>query len=74
MDIEVPSPGDNDEVKLTLSRPQLYLLAGAVNEAIEAVDEWEFSTRLGASKADARQLRTDLRLAIAKLESIESDN
>jgi hypothetical protein len=38
-----------------------------VNEAIEAVDDWEFSTRLGTDKADARALRTELGDLIARL-------
>ena len=32
-------------------------LAGAINEALEAVDEWEFDTRLGALPDQARALR-----------------
>jgi NTP pyrophosphatase (non-canonical NTP hydrolase) len=47
-----------------ISREQLLLLAGSVNEAIE---DWEFSTRLGAEKDDARRLREELGDLIARL-------
>ncbi|TQS46508.1 hypothetical protein [Cryptosporangium phraense] len=49
-----------DRVALTVWRDQLPLLANCVNEAMEAVEDWEFSTRLGAEKADARRLRAEL--------------
>jgi hypothetical protein len=58
---------DGDRVTLTLSREQLLLLAGSVNEAIEAVEDWEFSTRLGAEKDDARRLRAELGDLISRL-------
>jgi hypothetical protein len=57
----------SDRIVLHLSRAELLLLAGSVNEAIEAVDDWEFSTRLGADKADARRLLTELGDLIAIL-------
>jgi hypothetical protein len=57
----------SDQIVLHLTRPELLLLAGSVNEAIEAVDDWEFSTRLGADKADARALQTQLGDLITRL-------
>jgi hypothetical protein len=57
----------SDRIVLHLSRAELLLIAGSVNEAIEAVDDWEFSTRLGAGKADARTLLTELGDLIASL-------
>ena len=64
---ELEQRGQSDQVVLRLTRAELLLLAGSVNEAIEAVDDWEFSTRLGADKADARALRTGLGDLIAQL-------
>jgi len=43
--------GNNEQILLAVSRSELLLLAGSVGEAIEAVGDWEFSTRLGADKA-----------------------
>ena len=62
------APDDrSDQVVLHLTRAELLLLAGSVNEAIEAVEDWEFSTRLGANKTNARVLRTELAELIARL-------
>ncbi len=58
---------DGDRVVLTLSRAQLLLLAGSVNEVIEAVEDWEFATRLGAEKQEARRLRAELGEVIRRL-------
>ena len=55
-------------IVLALTREEFRLMAGCVNEAIEAVEEWEFSTRLGAEKDDARRMRADLRGLVARLQ------
>lgn len=52
---------------LHLTREELLLLAGSVNEAIEAVEDWEFQTRVGVGKARAWALRTELADLIARL-------
>jgi hypothetical protein len=57
----------SDQIVLHLTRAELLLLAGSVNEAIEAVEDWEFSTRLGADKGDARALSVELGDLIACL-------
>jgi hypothetical protein len=58
---------NGDRMILMLSREQLLLLAGSLNEAIEAVDDWEFSARLGAAKEDAYRLRSELTEVIDRL-------
>ena len=61
-----------EPIVLVLSRADLRLLAGSVNEAIEAVEDWEFHTRLvGADKSMARQLLSDLADVISALPSDE---
>jgi hypothetical protein len=55
------------QVVLHLTRAELLLLAGSVNEAIEAVEDWEFPIRVGAEKAAARTLRSELANLIARL-------
>ena len=57
---ELAQTDRSDQIVLYLTRAELLLLAGSVNEAIEAVEDWEFSTRLGAEKDDARALQTQL--------------
>jgi hypothetical protein len=64
---ELEQQDRSDQIVLHLSRAELLLLAGSVNEAIEAVEDWEFATRLGADKAHARALRTELGNLIARL-------
>lgn len=55
------------QVVLHLTRAELLLLAGSVNEAIDAVEDWEFPIRVGAEKAAARALRSELGDLIARL-------
>ena len=57
----------SDQIVLHVTRAELLLLAGSVNEAMEAVDDWEFPIRLGADKDDARALRSELSGLIARL-------
>jgi hypothetical protein len=64
---EVERHGQSDEIALYLTPAELLLLAGSVNEAIEAVDDWEFPIRLGASVAEATALHKELRDVIARL-------
>lgn len=52
--------GDS-EVVIAATRDELVLLASSLNEALEAVEEWEFETRLGGSPDEARTLRSQIR-------------
>jgi hypothetical protein len=54
-------------VVLRLTRTELLILAGSVNEALEAVEDWEFPIRVGAGTAEARALRARLGSLIAGL-------
>lgn len=47
----------DDELVIAATREELMTLAGAISEALEAVDEWEFGTRLGVTPDQARELR-----------------
>ena len=64
---ELSQDDGSDQVVIYLTRPELLLLAGSVNEVIEVVEDWEFSARLGADKANARALRSALGDLIARL-------
>jgi hypothetical protein len=44
------------------------LLSGSVNEAIDAVEDWEFLARLGADKTKATALLTELGDLAARLQ------
>ena len=61
------SQDDRSDQIVHLTHAELLLLAGSVNEVIEVVEDWEFSVRLGADKANARALRSELGDLIAML-------
>ncbi len=44
------------KVSVELSVHQLVLLANAINEALSAIEEWEFHARLGAFRPEAEEL------------------
>ncbi|MCC2309977.1 hypothetical protein [Cellulomonas chengniuliangii] len=50
----------DDELVLAVARADLAVLAGAVNEALELVEGWEFETRLGVTPDQAKALRARL--------------
>jgi hypothetical protein len=66
MESEVERTESGEKILLRLSRDELALLSGSVNEAIEAVKDWEFSIRLGAHKGAARRLRSDLQDVVSR--------
>jgi hypothetical protein len=48
---------DPTEVVLALSHDELVGLANCIGEALQAVDDWEFDTRVGLMPEEARKLR-----------------
>ena len=64
---ELGQNNQSDQIVLHVTRAELLLLAGSVNEAMEALEDWEFPIRLGADMADARVLRSELSGLIARL-------
>lgn len=67
MRTELAQHGRSEQIVLHPTRAELPLLAGSMKEAIEAIEDWEFPARLGADKANARALRTELGDLIARL-------
>lgn len=53
----IDSDGD---LAVAMTHDELRLLASCIGEALEAVEEWEFSTRLGADVSAARTLRSEI--------------
>ena len=51
----------DDELVVATTRDELVIMAGAINEALEAIEEWEFDSRLGVTSARARELRDRLK-------------
>lgn len=52
---------ERGEVDIAATRDELVLLASSLNEALEAVEGWEFDTRLGGSPDEARALRSKIK-------------
>ena len=52
-------PSD-DSIAITLDRRELRTIVSAIGEAIEALEDWEFPIRVGASIQEARDLRAQL--------------
>lgn len=55
-------PRAADEVAVAVTKDELRLLMSAMNEATEALEDWEFEVRIGGSRAGFRQLLSDLRV------------
>ena len=47
--------GDSSYLLLRLTRNDVALLASALRETLEAVEDWEFETRVGESRDRARE-------------------
>lgn len=50
-----------DNATLTISTDELVFLCNAINEALEAVEEWEFQTRTGETRKRAMEIHAQLR-------------
>ncbi|TAP45198.1 hypothetical protein [Arthrobacter sp. S39] len=48
------------EVKLTLTVDELEVLWGTIRETLEAVDDREFSTRVGVERSELRRMQAEL--------------
>lgn len=54
------SPSDPNAIQISMTLNQLVLLSNALNEALEAVDKFEFHSRLGSTRQEARQVLHEL--------------
>ncbi len=58
-----------DRATVRLSEKELILLVSAINETQEAVEEWEFSSRVGAEPAEAEDLHLKLRALLDSMKA-----
>ena len=49
-----------NKATVTFGADELAFLSNAINEALEAVEEWEFPIRTGETLERARQIQTQL--------------
>lgn len=65
MTVRGPEDGaGEEEVVVVLTADEVAFLANAVTESLEAVEEWEYETRLGGSRRTAQQLRRRLKASL----------
>lgn len=48
------------ELAITVTKDDLVTMANAIGEAIEAVEDWEFQTRVGVTSQYARELQAQI--------------
>lgn len=58
-----------DTASIVVTAGELALLANALNEAREELEDWEFATRLGCSVVEAERLRAQIVAALDRLKS-----
>jgi hypothetical protein len=49
-----------DKVTVVFSPEEIAFLLNAINEALEAVEEWEFQTRTGETRKRAMEVQSQL--------------
>lgn len=57
----------NNLLTIQLDTRELVLINNSINETLEAVKEWEFETRVGASWEAAKQLLASAHTILSKL-------
>lgn len=65
---------DQQRVNLELTDAELSTLRNGLNEALEALEDWEFGTRMGVEREEARRVRDELREAVERLGGSRSDS
>jgi hypothetical protein len=49
-----------ERIIVSFSAEELIFLSNAINEAVEAVEEWEFQTRTGETRTRAVEIHAEL--------------
>jgi hypothetical protein len=60
---------DSKQVVLAFAPEELATICNALNEALDAIEEWEFSARMGATRQEAEALLA----ALARLQPPRPD-
>jgi hypothetical protein len=47
-------------INIITTQEELIMLNNALNEALSEIEDWEFETRIGSSKKEARSLMTKI--------------
>jgi hypothetical protein len=60
------SKGRNSDFQIECSRDELIVLSNALNNIPQAVDEWEYTTLIGATKTEADKVLDAIVAALRK--------
>jgi hypothetical protein len=60
-----------NEITISFSPNELAFLSNAINEALEAVEDWEFQTRTGETRKGASDIQAQLRKLLDEAEQAE---
>jgi hypothetical protein len=71
MDGEVEIRGGAETIHLYLSRVEFSMVLGSLNEAMEALDDWEFPVRLGVDLKEVLQFQFALTRIEAEMQSLQ---
>jgi hypothetical protein len=58
-----------DTATVDLTADELMILANAINESKQALEDWEFATRMGAPRSEAEALRKEISDLLDSLEA-----
>lgn len=61
----------SEKVTIAFAPSELAFLCNAINESLEALDDWEFETRTGESRKSAATLLSHLRRLHAAASQLE---
>ena len=60
---------DKDRATVTLNRDELGFLCNAINESLEAIEDWEYHIRTGRTTDEAQSIYDQLRNVIEQIEA-----
>ena len=59
------------KITISFAPAELRFLSNAINEALEAIEDWEFQTRTGETRDRATEIQTRLRKLIEEAQQLE---
>ena len=59
------------KITISFAHDELRFLSNAINEALEAIEDWEFQTRTGETRDRATEIQTRMRKLIKEAQQLE---
>ncbi len=61
---------ERNKVEITMPFGELAFLSNAINEILEAVEDWEFQTRTGETKQRAREIHSQVQNILKEAQAL----